>query len=144
MMVLGALKPARWARYQFPIHDHQFCIRVVQDVSDGLGFQPGVERVQHSACQRQREMQFERFRDIRAQHRDRIALLHAKPHKARCHSANAGGCFGPAAPDVAVDLRRARAVQNFGAAQERQRWQGHMVRPCLLQSLEVMTHPGSA
>lgn len=59
------------------------------------------------------------------------------------HRANTGTGCGPYAPDVAIIPRRARIVRAFGAAQEGQGRQGHVVCPCLLKSLEVGRYPGS-
>ena len=76
------------------VTEQQFCARMVEDIGDGVGFQPRVDGVQHRATGGHAEMRFGLGGDVRQQRGYDIAGLDAALRQGAGELTGAGGIIG--------------------------------------------------
>ena len=123
---------------KFRIDQNDLGAAMVELEGDRGRIEPDVQRVEHGAGHRHREMQFVHRGDIRQHRRDRIAMADA-----------AAGEIGRKAPAALIGLRPGEAaafidradvigIDGGAAREETQRRQRHVIRRRLVQSDAVL------
>jgi hypothetical protein len=112
---------------ELAVGDQHAGLAVLQHEGDGLGVEPGVQRVEHGAAHRHAEVRLEHGRRV-GQHRGHgVADADATPAQGTGQAAATGVGGAPVLAQVAVDDGDAVRVDVRGAFEEAQGRQGHVV-----------------
>ena len=109
---------------EFAVDQDRLRLAMVEDIGDGRGIEPGVQRVQHGAGHRHAVMAFQHLRRVRQQRRHRVAAADAvrRQRRGEPHAAVAQRAVGPAQRAVDDrDMVREDRRRTFQEQQRRQR-----------------------
>ena len=124
-------------RREFGVGDENLRLAVTQHEGDGLGVEPGVERVEHAAAHRHAEMRLDHLRRVRRHQRDRVAGAHSRLLQRRGEAARARVGLGPGVATRAVHHRKVLGIRVGRARDQRHRRQRRVIRRVALQVLLV-------
>ena len=110
---------------------------MLQHEGDGLGVEPGVQRVEHGAGHGHAEVRLEHRRHIGQHHRHRVVLAHATRGQGAGQPAAAGVGVAPGLAPLTIDDGHPVRVHMGCAFDVAQRGQRHMVGGILLKAQVV-------
>ena len=115
-------------RGELAVGDQHAGAAVAQHEGDGLGVEPGVQRVQHRAAHRHAERRLVHRRRVRRHDRDGVVLADAAPRQRGGQAAAAGIGLAPGVALGAVHHRGLVRIDIGRALEKRQRRQRRIVR----------------
>ncbi|MPL88378.1 hypothetical protein SDC9_34398 [bioreactor metagenome] len=130
---------------EFRVDEDHLAFGMAEDEGHGFGIETGVDRVQHRAGHRHREMRLEHLRDVGRHDRDRVALAVAALRQRRGHLQAARIGLPPGAAHALVDHGKPVRIDLGRAVHQAQRRDRQIVRRGLFAPdvVDVVLHGSS-